>query len=224
MSVKNLEKKVYIGNGAFYHDVEEMFWNRGWQTCSDPFAASFLCLTGGADIHPSLYEEGVLSGTHFNKSHDYADMELIGMFENAPKLGICRGGQILNVHAGGKMWQHVNNHGGSHAAVDKLTGKSFRLSSIHHQEMIPSPEAEVLTTANRATEKLAWGKQISSMDGHPVGDDIEALWYSKQQSLCFQPHPEVGPLECTNYFFDLIDRKYFGKLPDMRDMREGGPG
>lgn len=221
MSVKNLKKSVFIGNGAFYRNVEEMFWSHGWETTNDMFQANFLCLTGGADIHPSLYDESSLSTTHANRNQDEYDLELIGFFDDKPKLGICRGGQLLNVMSGGKMWQHIDNHGGTHLAVDKLTGKEFYLSSIHHQEMIPGDKAEILAVAHRAREKHAYGKLIASPDQKPLGEDIEALWYAETQSLCFQPHPEIGPQACTNYFFDLVDRKYFGILPNVR---EGGPG
>ena len=205
-----LNKTVFIGKGAFFRDAEEMFWRYGWKVTPTPIDSDFLCLLGGGDISPALYGEKALKSTSYHNSTDEYDLALIDLYKDRPKLGICRGGQLLNVVSGGKMWQHVNRHGGKHIAFDKAANRTFEVSSIHHQEMIPGDNAEILAVAYQATEKLGFERQIhAKTEGKVIGEDIEALYYDNTKSFCYQPHPEIGPQSCTNYFFEVIDRVYF---------------
>ena len=63
-----------------------------------------------------------------------------------PMVGICRGGQFLNVMSGGSMWQDVNNHTKPHRVInyDTFNTYPFMVSSTHHQMMDPSSEGEIL--------------------------------------------------------------------------------
>lgn len=205
-----LQKKVYVANGAFLGSVIRMFKGQGWQVVAKPEEADFLCLTGGNDVHPQMYGERVLQACWPDAKQDAIDKALIDKFKDKPKLGICRGGQILNVVNGGKMWQDVNNHNREHLAMDVRTKKTYMLSSIHHQMMIPAEESnvEVLAVSSESTERNAFATAMVMKGGSKFDNDIEALWYPDDQALCFQPHPEVGPKECTQYFFDLIDEKF----------------
>lgn len=199
-----MNKIVFIGEGAFQNQVEGMFLNRGWAVVSEEGLADFLCLPGGADISPRLYEEYPLAHTHSSIRADEADYELFRIFKDRPKLGICRGGQFLNVLSGGKMWQHVDNHNSTHLATDVRTGNPFEVSSLHHQSMILSDKAVLIAVSRVSTERFAWGKQQTA---RKTGNllDIEAAWYPHTKSLCYQPHPELGPDSCTDFFFDMID-------------------
>jgi putative glutamine amidotransferase len=63
-----------------------------------------LILTGGADIHPSLYGQIVLERCgEIDKERDRFEVELIyaARRRDLPFLGICRGLQVLNVALGG---------------------------------------------------------------------------------------------------------------------------
>jgi len=206
------EKKVFVGNGAFVSNVLRMFTSRGWKIAG-PDEADFLCLTGGGDLNPAMYNEKPLRTTYFSESQDKYDLDLIEKFKDKPKLGICRGGQILNVFSGGSMFQDVNNHERQHAAVDKRTNELFAVSSLHHQMMIPSKNAEILAVAFVSTERFRFEASYIVKDKEKTfKDDIEACYYPDTKSLCFQPHPEIGPKPCTDYFFDLIDEKFFNNI------------
>jgi putative glutamine amidotransferase len=110
-----------------------------------------LLLTGGADIGPDRY--GSAPETDLYPPEPDRDEFELGLLGRAtelalPTLGICRGLQMINVHAGGTLHQHVPTH----AAFDKATtteshevtfepdstlgalyGESRGVNSLHHQ-------------------------------------------------------------------------------------------
>ena len=187
-----------------------MFLNEGWELTSHLDEADLVQFTGGADVSPSLYGEKELRCSYCNMQRDLQEKII---FDDAlalgiPMAGICRGGQFLNVVNGGKMWQDVNNHAiyGTHAALDKASGRVVQVSSTHHQMMIPSSHnpPEVLVTA-----QLSTSFECDSFRVTDVGEqeDIEALFYKDTKSLCFQPHPEFsGVKECRALYFNLIHK------------------
>jgi putative glutamine amidotransferase len=70
-----------------------------------------LLFIGGADIDPAVYGES-LAGTEENgisAERDAAELQLAGwaLADDLPVLGICRGHQLLNVAAGGTLYQDI---------------------------------------------------------------------------------------------------------------------
>ncbi len=176
-------------------------WKHGMKDGYD-----IMAFTGGEDIDPALYGEKPIRGTYFTKSRDELE---INAYLTAPdhviKVGICRGAQLLNVLSGGKLWQNVNNHSTGHHATDTRTGLNHFVSSVHHQVMKAGPGAEILAVAQRATS-LANEKTLLT-SAEPAHIEIEAVWYPKTKSLCFQGHPEFGPKTCEDYFLSLLMEK-----------------
>jgi len=66
-----------------------------------------VVFTGGADVSPFMYGEKKLSVTCNDEHRDEQEKLFFERYTKVPKVGICRGGQFLNVMNGGKMWQHV---------------------------------------------------------------------------------------------------------------------
>lgn len=199
--------RVYITQGAFFHDVVDMFEKRGFVVTRDIEDAHILCLTGGADINPRLYGEAPMAGTYFNEGRDRVE---VAAYERAVErglfiFGICRGGQLANVLNGGRLWQHFEGHAYNHPIEDVETGQSIMSSSIHHQMFRPTPEAQIVAVCNHATMKVA-EHDMWQADRDHQDDDVEVCWYSKTRSLCIQGHPEVGPDGFTDYCFELMER------------------
>lgn len=188
----------------------KMFTQRGWNIVRHPDVADFLCFTGGSDIDPAFYGQKRLPCTFPSPRRDVYEKAFWDAFPDKPKIGICRGGQLLNALSGGDMFQDVDGHQGTHDAIDVATGVVFQFSSVHHQMMIPGDGAVVLAVANEATRREKENKVETIVDAAtPLWmDDPEAIWYEKTQSFCFQPHPEWGPTECTDYFFRKIDNLF----------------
>lgn len=69
-----------------------------------------LIITGGPDIHPSLYGQDSHPKTGpTQEERDAYEIALVhaALESNTPLLGICRGGQIINVAYGGTLEQHL---------------------------------------------------------------------------------------------------------------------
>lgn len=202
--------KVFVVGGD--HSVERMFRERGWiatsvlKTEQDVEELSLVCFTGGSDIEPKLYGEAAIPKTYTAPYRDEYELKVYETLKtyDLPMVGICRGGQLLNVLSGGKMWQDVDGHGGSHVALDLATNRELWVTSTHHQMMRPGADAELLCTARKSTYR----QSASYYDKSEEFTDIEAVYYPTTKSLCFQGHPEYGLKECTQYFFDLIADKH----------------
>lgn len=204
------------------HSVEKMFRDfkspfMEFRVVDEYDNPNLICFIGGPDVNPALYGEERLRMTSFQEYRDNLDLELYNKFTHLPKIGICRGGQFLNVLSGGSMWQDVDNHTKTHDLVNLLSmpgrqfpGDRIQVSSTHHQMMIPSNKGVVLAIAVDDTERQGIAKRyVSAKKERPRPSyDTEALWYEGTQSLCFQPHPEFAWADLTSkYFFNLI--KFF---------------
>ncbi len=201
-------KQVYIIGGG--PDYALMFKRKGWEITPDLKQADLLQFTGGSDVSPSFYGEEKHPLTNFNLIRDRRERIIfnVALKNKIPMAGICRGGQFLNVMNGGRIWQHIDNHAKSHKVIDIDTGESFVATSTHHQMMNPHKSGKILAIANVSSKREKIGKagQILSLVTTPKWrNDIEAVFYLKSKSLCFQPHPEfLG--------FDKLSNRYFGYI------------
>lgn len=207
------KRKVHIVGGYDY-SVGNVFPEEKYDLVKDIKAADIVVWTGGADIGSYLYGEEPLPYTHAFRNRDALEVDA---FNNAPKgallVGICRGGQLLNVLSGGSMHQHVDNHGSGHLMEDLRTGAVVRTSSLHHQMMRPADNAVIICVADRSSYRLGQNHHHQRGPDYEANTDPEVVWYPNTRSLCFQGHPEYGPKECTEYFLDLIDDFYDVDLP-----------
>ena len=200
--------KVYvIGREQGY---EEMYRSRGWDIVDSVESSDLVQFTGGEDVSPMLYGEEAHWATHANSDRDQREMVIYNEAKRLeiPMVGICRGGQFLHVMNGGDLWQHVHNHaiGGTHEAIDQVSGIIVDVTSTHHQMMRMNDGNGVVVlkadTISPYKEKRTGGFIDSVRDE----DDIEAVWYEDTRCFCFQPHPEFrGYAPCTNYFFMKVE-------------------
>lgn len=137
-----------------------------------------VVFTGGSDVWPALYgEKNTDSDVHIRR--DIEEMIWFMRFRHVLKVGICRGGQFLNVMCGGTMEQDHKYHAiaGLHDYYCDITGRKYRVTSTHHQVMQTGINGQLLGYASG------------------MRDDIntpECIYYARDNAVCFQPHPEYG--------------------------------
>jgi gamma-glutamyl-gamma-aminobutyrate hydrolase PuuD len=152
--------------------------------------------TGGADISPYFYGEKPIDMCGNILFHrDKHEINILHQIPfGTPVLGICRGAQLLNCQAGGKLYQHVNNHGGGqHEALVTKTGQLVTVNTIHHQMMRPPKHAQMLLQAGRSTIRYAENlEERITFEGKKDWTDVEATWIPHHNYLCFQGHPEYA--------------------------------
>lgn len=185
----------------------KLFTSFGLEETRNTADAAIAVFTGGEDVSPNLYGASKHPATHNNIYRDRQEEEYFRMFgaNNIPMIGICRGGQFLNVMNGGAMYQHVSHHCGSHLITDLQTGDNIYSSSTHHQMMKPAGNALIVATAALGGSREWY--EGTSYHKDTSKQDIEVVYYEETKSLCFQPHPEFyGYKDCPNYLYTLMKR------------------
>lgn len=186
-----MTKRVLILNGDSYHAAFEMFKRHGWKPTRDPNEANLICFLGGTDVDPKIYGEE--RGPHTQAPDVDRDKLEVQYYKSAqargtPCVGICRGGQLLNVLNGGKMIQHLGETiSGDVYMEDEHSDYYVRVD--HHQGIVAHKSA----------------KSIGIYDLCNGGGYLDyACWYPETKSLCFQPHPEWDHKPTEDLFFELI--------------------
>lgn len=159
-----------------------------------------LVVWGGADIHPSLYNKGrsrhSWAATDGPSPRDELEWALMNAAKNMriPIIGVCRGAQMLCALAGGSLFQHVNNHGGSyHNAVGE---KEYQVNSIHHQMMdIKNTDGITIMKAAPKRSDVYW-----DVDEHgdvlvDIEEEPEFVLFPSVRGYAIQWHPEMMGVE-----------------------------
>lgn len=196
---------VHIVGGS--QSVETMFLQRGWTLEKNYLDADLIQFTGGEDVDPILYNEERHATTRSNPERDAFENSIYHQILDKPKAGICRGGQFLNIKAGGKLWQNVDMHTGGHFhyATD-IEDNRFLVNSLHHQMMKPSKAGIIFLTARLSRIKETATHRIDSQNDDV--DDVEGVYYPHVKSFCYQPHPELvsNYHACREFYFEGIER------------------
>ena len=210
--------------------VAQMFMNNGHRIVKDlEDDVEIVVFTGGEDVTPLLYGERIHDKTNFSIERDMRERKLWASLPTTlPKVGICRGGQFLNVMSGGSLWQHVDNHVTmkTHPATT-ISGDIIQVSSTHHQMMRPSKEAFTMLYSDLCTFKETDTKRYEKKDadwgdlGDDIVEEVEACYYLHTNSFCFQPHPEY-PLgrQCRPFFFQCIEEMFGKDIEKLREYRK----
>jgi len=202
--------KIYIVSGNYQYD--ELFRSMGHSLVATVQAADMVCFTGGADVTPEIYGDKAHTYTGYDRHRDDDEMAIYNtaLAKKIPMVGICRGGQFLNVMNGGRMYQHVSRHTGPHEITDLETGETVLVSSTHHQMMMMASEGILVASSALGGSREWFDGQVARKDVSL--EDIEVVYYKKTKCLCFQPHPEFPGYEYTGmhkYFASLMTR-FFG--------------
>lgn len=153
--------------------------------------ATHLLLPGGGDITPAFFGQADHGSRHIDTELDILQFEILSRFaaQRKPMLGICKGLQLINVHFGGSITQHIGTaethkwvghdqfHYVFHCSLSRsdffyqLYGNSVKVNSAHHQ----------------AIERMGKGLIPVCRAGDNV---IEGLTHSFLPILAVQWHPE----------------------------------
>lgn len=209
-------------------EVANLFLHQGYAITTQPHDADIIVFTGGPDICPLLYGERMNTRfTRIQMERDRKDIEILRQARPEQRLvGICRGAQFLNVMVGnGSLWQHVDGHASGMHVLEAVTDwnesddepviQKFKVSSTHHQLMVPGPTAMVLGWARMASNfygenpnQPAFTQNLTDrMDEGYNGEAETVLYEFPQLALCVQWHPEYRTTEtkAVHHFFQLIE-------------------
>ena len=173
----------------------------------DPAAAleklDGLLLTGGDDIAPERYGAELEAHTHPPEpTRDAYEFALLdhAVATATPTLGICRGLQLVNVHGGGTLHQHVPEHAfidepgsveqhvvtiDADSVLGQIYGCSRSVNSLHHQS-VNRLGADLRVTA--ATDD----------------DGVEGIEHVDRPIVAVQWHPEMLATAATDPIFTWL--------------------
>lgn len=205
-------KSVYIIHGS--QQYRQLFERLGFVMAEHLAEADLVCFTGGEDVSPYMYEHQKHKATWNNPARDQFEVRLFDQAQalGIPCVGICRGGQFLNVVSGGEMYQDVSGHAlyDGHMLTDVESGETIYVSSTHHQMFKPSKDAIIVAVSSLGGTREWWNGQMFARD--VSNTDYEVVYYPHTNSLCFQPHPEFGNPEYDEMkkYFEQCLSKYLG--------------
>jgi putative glutamine amidotransferase len=174
---------------------------------------SGLVLTGGGDIHPSLY--GNPDTEHYCQGIDITRDELeFNMLEAAltfglPILAICRGLQVLNVFLGGTLIPHIP------ALPGKLLHKDQQ--DVNHRISV-NPDSQLFRIAgtgdeivnsshHQSIDKPGSGLLISAFSEDGIAEAVELGDHALRFCIGVQWHPER--MEIENQMSGRVGKAFF---------------
>lgn len=165
-----------------------------------------LLLSGGGDVTPSLYGQG-LEGAEIDEidlGRDEMERRLIheALARDVPVLGICRGMQVLNVMMGGALMQHIAGHraaggvsaqhpvrveAGSKLAEALGASGEMEVNSRHHQGVTPellAPDLIPVAYYGGIVEAVESRKHrwVVTVQWHPERYEIDATLFSSTEA------------------------------------------
>ena len=156
-----------------------------------------IVLSGGADVDPTIHSPEEDPGlSKFEPGRDSHEFEILNkaIEKDVPVLGICRGIQVINVHAGGTLFQDIPDHANIKKPYDARHHKvRFKAGSILSD--IYGSEIEVNSLHHQAIKKIAEGIEAVgwSSGGEATEEVIEAIEVDNSRILAVQWHPELLP-------------------------------
>lgn len=200
-----MNKKVLVLKGDSYKAVGEMFTARGYDVLYDGEGfsqADLVVFTGGSDVSPYIYGEEPDGARGCDPIRDELEKSVYAacVTYSVPAVGICRGGQLLNVLNGGGMIQDLGLISGD-VGIDAYDDVTRTVRVDHHQGMLAGA-----------------GMLIDTFWHLPISGIVDyTIFYPETKSLCFQPHPEWGHKGTEDYFFELLDKHVFPEGSEKED-------
>lgn len=192
--------KVLVLRGDSYKAVGELFASLGCEVVYDSSLlseANLVVFTGGSDVSPYIYGEEPAGARGCDPRRDEIELSIWNSSKalGLPCVGICRGGQLLNVLNGGSMIQDHGLISGDvmmYGYTDYDTKEIGKVRVDHHQGMVSKDGAELAWPKNPTKEVETWTSY--------------EIFYPETKDLCVQYHPEWGHEGTKQRFISLLKR------------------
>jgi len=159
--------------------------------------AAGIIITGGRDIHPSIYGKSneVEKCGEFDRYRDSLELKMVAFAKNnqTPLLGICRGHQMLNVALGGSLYtdiptdikKNVSHRNADNPPMHKIFIKKKSLLA----KIIGAKKCTVNSYHHQSADKLGENLSVIARTRDGV---VESIVYTKPNwiALGVQFHPE----------------------------------
>lgn len=189
-------RSIYIVGGFGYQHYLNWILPLGFEITTDRKEADVAFFAGGEDVHPSLYGQKPNDYVFCNQSRDLEEAKAFEFFRNKPKIGVCRGSQIICALNGGKIVQHMS-HPNSHI-LSTNTGEEIISPSGHHNQMLLD---EGITGLKEEAdyELIGWTNKLSPFHLGENNVDYnfpdnyrepEIVWFPKSNAWVSQGHVE----------------------------------
>lgn len=156
-----------------------------------------IIFTGGPDVRPSIFGEEIIpSCGEINDERDAFELKLyeLALTLDIPMLGICRGAQVMNIGAGGNIYQDIYCESGTrlvHHTLDKKAAfHEITLSQNDFARRLGFSEERFTVNSYHHQSVKALGKGYEAL---AFSDDglIEAIYMpSHRFAVGVQWHPE----------------------------------
>ena len=163
---------------------------------------SGVVIGGGTHVEPKRYAATRLEGYLYDPERDELEWRVIehAMTEHMPLLGICRGAQVLNVFAGGSLFQDL---------VNDLPGITLRSSymarkriELERDSLIANVmgvhQLHVNSLHRQGIDRLGARLRVAARDSYGIVQAIETTDESHRFVVGVQWHPEYLPLRPTH--------------------------
>jgi len=153
-----------------------------------------IVIGGGANVDPSRYAQQAAIEYTYDVQRDEFEWQVlqVAMQRELPLLGICRGAQLLNVFAGGTLWQNLS---------EDIPGLRLRRHVLARKDVTIEPrtlladvmrvhEVKVNSLHRQGIRDIGYGLRICAHDGDGVVQGVEADPNHHPFLIGVQWHPE----------------------------------
>jgi putative glutamine amidotransferase len=153
---------------------------------------SALIISGGDDIHPTLYGDIPKQGGNYDRNRDAMEIDCIryALESHLPLLGICRGHQLINTVMGGTLHSSiVAQRKKTSNRRSLLPSKKVSLNaSSSLRQILNSEHISVNSLHDQAIAEIAEPLRVSGVDNDQIIQAVEAK--KEGAILGVQWHPE----------------------------------